>query len=346
MGRATVVPWGATRPTGAASGSCRRSDTRPVTGSTGSSTSLRRHTSPASEATAYLAQVRADLGRGVWIDPFAGKVPLSDYSWRWLDERPNLRPRTKELYASELKLHILPVLGAIEIGALTPTRVGTWHAGMLGAARPGPTTVAKCYRLLRAILGTATEDGLILKNPCAIKGGGVEHHPERPVATIEQVFELAERIDPKHRAMVLLAAFTGLRLGELLALTPRDVNLVTGTVKVSRQIQELAFGGHYEGPPKSDAGRRTVAIPAVLLPMIADHIATSQNPAFVFGGAEDKPLRRGTFYKAWHSAVEAVGLPDFGFTTCDIPATRWRRRPAPARRSSWPAWATARRGLR
>lgn len=265
------------------------------------------------EATAFLAQIRADLGRGVWIDPLAGKVPLAEYASKWLAERPNLRPRTRELYESELKLHILPVLGTIEIANLTTARVRTWHAAMLGAARPGPTRVAKCYRLLRAILTTAVEDGLIPKNPCTVKGGGVEKHPERPVATVEQVFLLAGAIDPRHRAMVLLAAFTGLRLGELLALTPRDVNLVAGTVKVSRQLQELAFGGHYEGPPKSDAGRRTVAIPPVLLPLLADHIARSDNPAFVFGGAEDKPLRRGTFYKAWHAAVAAVDLPGLRF---------------------------------
>jgi hypothetical protein len=68
--------------------------------------------------------------------------------------------------------------------------------GVLKAGKPGPTTVAKCYRLLRAILGTAVEDGLIPKNPCAIKDAGVEHYDERPVATVEQVFALADAIDP------------------------------------------------------------------------------------------------------------------------------------------------------
>jgi integrase len=265
------------------------------------------------EATAYLAQTRADLGRGVWIDPLAGKVPLADYAWQWLEERPNLRPRTVELYESELRRHILPVLGAIEIANLTPARVRTWHAQLLQTPRPGPTTVAKCYRLLRAILGTAVEDGLISKNPCAIKGAGVEHHPERPVATIEQVFQLAEAIDPGYRAMVLLASFTGLRLGELLALTSRDVDIAAGTVKVSRQLQELGRGGHYEGPPKSNAGRRTVAIPQVLLPILAEHIAGRAPGDYVFGGSNGRPLRRATFYKAWHAATEKVGVGELRF---------------------------------
>ena len=273
-----------------------------------------------SAAAEHLARVRADLGRGSWIDPLAGQVPLSDFAWRWLEERPNLRPRTRELYVSELRRHILPALGAVEVGNLTTGRVRTWHAAMLKAGRPGPTTVAKCYRLLRAILGTAVEDGLLAKNPCTIKGAGVERHAERSVATIEQVFQLAEAIDPRFRMMVVLASFTGLRLGELQALTPRNVDLAAGTVTVTRQLQELGGGGHYDGPPKSEAGYRTVAIPPAVLPLLAQQVAVvaADGPdAFLFGGVNGKPLRRGTFYTAWHAAVEKVGLP-VGFHFHDL----------------------------
>ena len=67
---------------------------------------------------------------------------------------------------------------------------------MLSAGSPGTVTVAKSYRLLRSLLATAVEDGLIANNPCVIKGAGVEHSPERPVATIHQVFALADAVDP------------------------------------------------------------------------------------------------------------------------------------------------------
>jgi len=210
----------------------------------------------------------------------AGQVPLATYAWKWLDERPGLRPRTCELYESELRLHILPALGSIEVAKLTTSTVRSWHAQLLKASRPGPTTVAKCYRLLRAILTTAIEDGLVLKNPCIIKGAGVEHHEERPIASVEQVFEIGNAIGPRYRAMVLLAGFTGLRLGELLGLTRRSLDLSEATVTVVGQVQELGTGGLFRGPPKSEAGR---------------------------------PLRRATFHKAWRSAVAAVGLESLHF---------------------------------
>lgn len=268
------------------------------------------------EADAHLAAIRADLQREAWVDPTAGRILLADYAQRWLEERPTLRPRTRELYECELRLHILPFLGTTEIGRVTTSRVRSWHAELLNAGRPGPTTVAKCYRLLRSILGTAVEDGLLVKNPCIIKGAGVEHHPERPVASVEDVFRLADAIAPRFRAMVLVAAFTGLRLGELLGMTRGSVDLEEGTITVTGQIQELARGGHFHGPPKSDAGRRTVSLPPALLPAVVTHLDTwvdAGQDTLVFGGTSGKPLRRATFYKAWHSAVADVGLNGFRF---------------------------------
>jgi integrase len=263
------------------------------------------------DAESFLAGVRADVERGTWVDPEAGRITLAEYAWRWLDQRPDLRPRSRELYESELRLHILPPLGEMELVELTTGRVRAWHATMLKADRPGRTTVAKCYRLLRTILGTAVEDELIVKNPCVIKGAGVERSPERPVATIEQVYALAETIEPRYRALVLLATFTGLRLGELQALTRRRLDLLHGTVDIVEQMLHLADGTLLLGPPKSEAGRRTVAIPAVIIPDLEVHLAEWAAPGrdgLVFCGYRNQPMRRGTLYLAWRRATKAVGV--------------------------------------
>jgi integrase len=88
---------------------------------------------------------------------------------------------------------------------------------------------AKAYRLLRAILNTAVrEDGLIAENPCRIPGYDKEDSAERPVGTVPLVLTLADLIERRYRALVLLAAFTGLRWGELVALRASDVDLDLG----------------------------------------------------------------------------------------------------------------------
>ncbi len=247
------------------------------------------------DAEAYLSTVQADMERGQWVNPASAKVTLRSYATKWLAQRPDLRPRTVELYEGELRLHILPVLGDVELAKLTPAKVRDWHADLLKADKPGTTTVAKCYRLLHVILNTAVTDELLARNPCVIKGAGQEKTPERPIASIPQVFEIADVIEARFRAMVLVGAFVGLRLGEMLALTRERVDLLHGRIKVVEQHQQLKDGTLVLGPPKSDAGVRTVAIPAMLKPELEAHLATFAAPGkkgLVFCGGRHRRRRR------------------------------------------------------
>jgi hypothetical protein len=87
-----------------------------------------------------------------------------------------------------LRKHILPTLGRIELRHMEASAVRAWYGRINGPDGPGRTTAAKkCYRLLRAILQTATEDGLVAKNPCSIRGAGTEEATERPMITLAQL---------------------------------------------------------------------------------------------------------------------------------------------------------------
>jgi len=269
------------------------------------------------EADTFQAREKADRSRGGWVDPRAGRVELAQYAARWLAQRPALRPRTVELYESLLRRHILPELGGIELSALTTATVRAWHARLLLGGRPGLSTVAKCYRLLRTILSTAVEDELIVKNPCILKGAGVERPQERPVATLAQVHALGEAVEPRWRAMILLATFTGLRLGELAGLTRRRVDLLHGTVNVAQQVQELSDGSRVVVPPKTEAGRRTVAIPPHLLADLEAHLAAWAEPGpdgLLFPAPEGGPIRRSNFTRrVWQPACQAVEIEGLRF---------------------------------
>jgi hypothetical protein len=132
------------------------------------------HTAPTTfttkrDADAFLAATRADLERGTWLDPEAGRIRLRDCAQR-LDERLDLRPRTREQCEILLRRHIVPTLGDAELSNLSPSRVRSSHATLLTNDHVGAPTVAKCYRLLHAILATAVEDELVVKNPCVLHG--------------------------------------------------------------------------------------------------------------------------------------------------------------------------------
>jgi len=195
--------------------------------------------------------------------------------------------------------------------------VREWHATLLSAG-VSQTTTAKSYRLLRAVLMTAAEDRIIPRNPCRIRGGGDEKPLERPVLTIAQVLDLADRMAARRfRVLILLAIFASLRWGEAIALRRCDLDLVARTVSIRRQYVETN-GTLMIAPPKSRAGVRTVAFPATLVPELREHLDAYAGPdstALVFTGQRGGVLRRGNFRKAsgWSAAVAAIGLPGLHF---------------------------------
>jgi integrase len=221
-------------------------------------------------------------------------------------------PRTVELYQSLLERQILRAIRDREIGKLNPGTVRRWYAQLVERTGHGSLTPAKSYRLLRTILNTAVADGLIARNPCAIAGAGIERSPERPVASLAQVWALADAVPKRFRALVLTAAFAGLRFGELAGLSRDGIDLDAGTIMIRRALVQRDDGSIGLGPPKSDAGRRTFAIPAALVPeLIAhlDHFVAPNDDALVFVGAKGARLRRSNWSKLWTTATTKVGVP-------------------------------------
>jgi integrase len=265
-------------------------------------------------AEVWLTRKEAEILEDDWIDPDAGEVLLSDYGSTWIDERPGLRSKTVTLYRYLLRAHITPHFPATTIAGLKPGAVRRWRKKLLDNG-VSPVTAAKAYRLLRAIMNTATDDGLIRRNPCRIKGAGNEDSPERPVLTVAQVYALADAIDPRYRALILLATFASLRWAELAALTPQDINLDACTVRVTRQINYPLGGGHSFGPPKSRAGRRVVPFPDLIAPDLRQHLHELGPAApLVFTSPDGAPMRHSNFYRrVWLPALAAVGLSGVHF---------------------------------
>lgn len=260
----------------------------------------------------------ADQTRGAWVDPRRGRIILAAYASDWVATRA-LRPRTRELYEGQLSNHILPTLGDIELRNLTPSAIRSWNGAMVASSRPGPVTTAKCYRLLKTILGTAVTDELLARNPCVVKGAGRESSPERPIASVVEINAIVAAIEPHWRALVLMATYCGLRIGELRGLTRLRLDLMHQTVAVVEQAQDLKDGSLYIDDPKSAAGVRTIAIPVAILPALEEHLAEYAAPGrdgLVFARPDGRPFRRATFYAAWRRAIGAVGRPELHLHDC------------------------------
>ncbi len=254
-------------------------------------------------ARRWLSSIETDLARGEHFDESAGSVRFDDYSTKWLAERA-LRPRTREMYESQLRRWILDTFGTARLNDITTPDVRSWR-GRLLKSHLSENTVAKVYRLLRTIMETAVEDGLIRANPVKLKGASKEKIHRRPVLTFRDVTRLAEIIEPEFSALVWAAATSGLRYGELTALRRRDVDLETGHVHVRRSLAFEKGVGPAFGPPKSESGERVVALDSTTLEIMAQHMETftEQGPdALVFRSVKGSPLLNRYFHPAWDRA--------------------------------------------
>jgi integrase len=116
--------------------------------------------------------------------------------------------------------------------------------------------------------------------------------------------------------MILVATYTSLHLGELAALTRRDVDLEKATVTAVASASELRDGTRIIGEPKSHAGRRTVSIPASLIEVLARDLAeyAEKGPdGVVFVGPHGGPIRRGNFSVTWRRLADGLGFEGLRF---------------------------------
>jgi integrase len=263
------------------------------------------------DAEKWLVKVESEIYADDWLSPDLGRATVGGYARAWIDERPGLRPNTIQVYKYVLARHIEPTFGNRAVADIREAHIRRWRSDLLESG-VSAASVAKSYRLLKAIMSTAVDDGIVRRNPCRIRGAGQDRSPERPVLTVRQVVALVEVIVERYRALILLAVFGSLRWGELAALRRRDVEIATGTVRVERSLTELAGGGYQFGPPKSAAGRRLIVLPPVVGAVLTDHLDTFTlvDPnSLVFTSPTGSPLRHGNFRRrVWIPALAKCGL--------------------------------------
>jgi integrase len=267
------------------------------------------------DAENRVRQVEAERLTGPIADPRRGRQKLTDFAERWLDSRlvkgKPLAPMTKQGYLGLLARNIESTIGQYELARITPSVVRDWHSKVSVSA--GRDQAAKSYRLLRAILNTAVDDELIVRNPCRIRGGGAERADERPMIDSALVFKFADSISARLRALVIIAGFVGLRTGELLGLRRCDVDIENARLTVLVQAQQVVGQGRIVTGPKSEAGQRTVSLPKVVVEALEKHLANYGQPGeagVLFTGPRGEPITRALLSKEWQAARTAADAPE------------------------------------
>lgn len=176
------------------------------------------------------------------------------------------------------------------------------------------STVASILSLLSMILGEAVEERRIPTNPCRRLRNTSTHRPERPWATAAQVNEIAERVTTTNQTLIITAAYTGMRWGELAGLRRPNCKLDDGRIFIDPDEGNLhEVGGHLTlGPTKTPAAVRDILLPPFLIALLRAHL-DSHDHDHVFTGRDGGLHRRSSFHRRhWRPATDgdpANGVP-------------------------------------
>jgi integrase len=262
-----------------------------------------------SDAERFLVEMEHTKLTGAYVDPAAGRVTLKAYAERWRKMQVH-RVSTAAQVETNLRRHVYPTFGDRALGSIRPSELQAWVRGRSDELSAG--TVQVVFRYVSAIFRAAVADRLIASSPCVgTKLPKVEHAQVEPLA-VEEVEALIAAAPDRYRAIIVFAAGTGLRQGECFGITVDRIDFLRRTVKVDRQLLLMPGGGPVLAPPKTEASRRIVPLPEVVVDALAAHLA--QFPAgaggFVFANDDGNPIRRTRFSDMWRPLVRRAGLPE------------------------------------
>lgn len=215
----------------------------------------------------------------------------------------------------ELSSYVRPFFADMPINAITPATVRQWQAEIKErkSKRDGkplsPAMLGSIHKSFSAVLNYAVKYYKLPSNPARLSGSmGARKSPEMHFWTIEQfkAFQKTIESDDLHAVAFALLFYTGVRKGELLALTPADFNLKAGLLTISKSYTRLQRKDLIQ-PPKTEKGYRKIALPPFIVDMMKDCFRRLHNPAKnqrIFDAISETTLRH-----TLNAGAEAAGLP-------------------------------------
>ncbi|MBC7551610.1 MAG: site-specific integrase [Cellulomonas sp.] len=227
----------------------------------------------------------------------------------WLPSLVHVRATTLNLYQAHLRNHVLPVLGARQVGSIRRTDCKAFVAGL--STKLAPATVSTVYAVLRRLMQSAVDDGLIVANPCSrVPLPRIEQRVIEPLPS-SSVVALIAAMPERYAVTVLLGAGAGLREGEALGLTAARIDFLRRRIHVEEQIQGVNGAEPTLVPLKTRASRRVVPVDDVVLDALAAHIRKWKPGPYglLVTSRVGRPVRRSSFAACWRIASNTCGLP-------------------------------------
>lgn len=255
------------------------------------------------QAVDFEAKMRLLVKGGQYVDEKLGKQAVSDYAWSWYGLGPDT-PHYRQNIRSHIKNHLVAHFGERPIATITQEDLQRLVRQM--EKEMEPTSVRTVVTTIRMIFRYAAKKKVISEDPSEdLKLPKIVVREIRPLH-IWQVHSIADAIFPRYRAVVLFAAGSGLRQGEVFGVKITDIcwERGKGSVTVWNQIQSYTGAAQQETDSTKGRRDRTVPLDDGQLDLLRAHLASfpANEDGFIFTNTLGKPLHRRVFDRAFEAA--------------------------------------------
>lgn len=274
---------------------------------------------------AFVTEVTGDG----YIEP--SKDTLGAYLEQWLAAtKGTVSLRSWETYAYWIRKHAIPKLGTVPLSKLTGVQIRAAYAEMLengrldGNGGLSECSVANIHRILKEALKQAVQDGLLSSNPAdRVKAPKPEPKEMKALDETETRTLLKAAEETGLLVPIVIAATTGMRRGEILALRWQDVDLERQTLTISQALEDLSGGVRFKSP-KTKRSRRTIKLPLATVEVLrwwrVQQMAhrqkledTYDDHGLVFCRRDGKPLDPAGLSTRFRTFIKEAGLPPIRF---------------------------------
>ncbi|GAA1005498.1 hypothetical protein Aple_051180 [Acrocarpospora pleiomorpha] len=274
-------------------------------------------------AEEWLARIEADMSRGHYLDPRAGRITFGQYAEQWLSSLTT-DLNTRSSVVTQIRRHAIPHLGSRPLESFQPSHIREWLSALEGTL-PQSSYRRVIFSNVSAVFTAAIDDGVLSKNPCAARSVSAPAPARRRVQpwTAERVFEVRAALPARYQAMTDLGGGCGLRQGEIFGLPLDEVDFDGGWLHVAHQVKVIS--GHLVFAPPKREKERDVPLPDRVASALREHVKqfppaevtlpwrTPDGPPLtkllVFTRDRGGPVRRTDFNAySWKPALEAAGV--------------------------------------
>lgn len=272
-----------------------------------------KHSKVQKEVREWLHEQKEALSKGTYIN--TKDVTISYFLQQYMtSQEASLRPKTVNSYQYLINNHINPELGNIKLTQLRADQVQAFYTKKINDGL-SKRTVQYIHAVLHKSLNQALRWNLVVRNVTDLVDPPSPTKKTPDILNLDQTRKFMEKVKGHRWELIYLIAIGGgLREGEILALSPSDIQIDRGVVYISKALQYLPKQGLVVSEPKTATARRNVPLPEFVLTPLKTYLDSLKgNQQFLFETANGTPISPRNLLRHYHGVLKSLDLPIMPF---------------------------------